>query len=172
MAVKVERNGRQNLGMFMLHRLQRLRIEAKSGQNRRCDLCSLNGACHHAGAEARVRYQHDEFRIVVREAAMFGELGMAPRVGDADIRRQNNVSLRGSPLGGSPVRLNNWPIAGPAKISPIQSPHPARMYRPDLTDGCGHLAPHLLHRLRATRWRSLGTRDEAKAQKWCSETQG
>jgi hypothetical protein len=55
----------------------------------------------------------------MREAAVFGELLAAARIGNTDIRLDNDTRRAGVAVGGSPDGLNIWAMPGPEKISPM-----------------------------------------------------
>src|SRR3979490_2693140 len=72
--------------MFLLNRLQILRIESQSFEYGRRDLGSLDWTGHRERCQRRIRQQHHYVRVVMGETAMFRELLAAARIDHPDIR--------------------------------------------------------------------------------------
>jgi hypothetical protein len=79
-------NTRKNLGVFLSHRLQAVRIETQSLQDGRCDLHGLHRAGDCLWREVRVRQEHHHVGVVMSEATVFRQLLCAARIRNADVR--------------------------------------------------------------------------------------
>src|SRR5713226_1075384 len=64
----------QDLRVLLLHCLKAVRIESQRLQDRRCNLRGLDRAGDRLCGERRFRQQHDHVGVVMREAAMLGQL--------------------------------------------------------------------------------------------------
>jgi hypothetical protein len=71
--VDLEVESGQNLRALLLDGLKLIGIESLSLQNRGRDLGGLNRTRYRRALEWRVRRQHDDVRVVMREAAVLGE---------------------------------------------------------------------------------------------------
>ena len=87
----VEAETWQNLGALLLHGSQVVGIETQRRQDRRRDLSGFDWARHRRGRHRRVGHQHDYVEVVMREAAVLGEFLGASRIGDADVRLDDDV---------------------------------------------------------------------------------
>ena len=105
-AVAVKLYGGQYLRALDLDSLESVGIETERLENRWRDLLGFDRARDGSPIEAGIRQKHYDVGVVMREAAMLGEFLGTARIGDPDIRRDDDVRLRGSPFGGRPGVLN------------------------------------------------------------------
>src|ERR1700728_2940760 len=89
--VEIEVQVRQDRSAFEANCVETSWVEAESAKDGRCDLVGADSGIYIARHEGRVGQQQDYVGVVMRKAAVLGELGAAAGVGDADVGGDNDV---------------------------------------------------------------------------------